>query len=146
MIARSGHQALAAAGVAPGEVVPMALFCALGHVLCSPDGRFHGLGDVALAREGRSRRVVMSAPVFEGVLQTVAASDLIALFPRDLAERRAQSSGITVYAPPVTIPPPLLCMIWRRKHSGDPAHIWLRGIVREILAPLGGAAGGPAPT
>jgi hypothetical protein len=76
----------------------------------------------------------MSLPVFAGVLQVVAASDLIALFPRDLAERRAQIDGITVYAPPVTIPPPSLCMIWHRRHSRDAAHLWLRGIVRDLLA------------
>ena len=137
VIARTGHPALTAAGVVPGDVIPNDLFCALGHVLCSPDGQFHGLGDAALAREGRSRRVVMSVPVFEGVLQVVAASDLIALFPHDLAEHRAEDAGISIYAPPVTVTPPLLCMIWHRSHSGDPAHIWLRGIVSEILAPLG---------
>lgn len=137
VIARKGHPTLTAAGVAPGDTVPMETFCALGHVLCSPDGRFHGLGDAALAREGRSRRVVMSVPVFEGVLQVVAASDLIALIPRDLAEHRAEAAGITVHPPPVAIAPPLLCMIWHRSRSSDPAHLWLRGIVSEILAPLG---------
>lgn len=137
VIARSGHPALAAARVAPGDVIPMDLFCSLSHVLCSPDGRLHGLGDTALAREGRSRRVAMSVPVFEGVLQVVAASELIALVPRDLAEHRADAAGFTVYAPPVAAPPPLLCMIWHRSRSADPAHAWLRGVVRDILAPLG---------
>lgn len=137
VIARTGHPGIAAAGVAAGDVIPLDLFCALGHVLCSPDGRLQGIGDTALAREGRARRVVMSVPVFEGVLQVVAASDLIALFPHALAEQRAQSAGVSVYAPPVTIPPPVLSMIWHRRHGGDPAHVWLRGIVREILAPLG---------
>lgn len=137
VITRCGHPALTAAGVAPGGVIPMELFCTLGHVLCSPDGRFEGLGDAALARAGRSRRVAMSVPVFEGVLQVVARSDLIALFPRALAERRAEAAGVTIHAPPLTIPPPLLCMIWHRRHGSDPAHLWLRGLVREVLAPLG---------
>ncbi|MCC6008613.1 MAG: LysR family transcriptional regulator [Rhodobacteraceae bacterium] len=137
VIARRGHPALRAAGIAPGDVVPMDLFCTLDHVLCSPDGRFHGIGDAALAREGRSRRVAMSVPVFEGVLQVVATSDLIALFPRDLAAHRAEASGVSIHAPPIAIPPPLLCMIWHKRHSSEPAHLWLRGIVREILAPLG---------
>lgn len=137
VIARAGHPALTTAGVAPGDVVPMELFCALDHVLCSPDGQFHGIGDAALAGNGGSRRVVMSVPVFEGVLQVVAASDMIALFPRALAEHRAQGSPIEVYSPPVEIPPPILCMIWHWRHDGEPAHLWLRGTVREILAPLG---------
>jgi len=146
VIARHGHPALAKAGVGPGDVVPIELFCALDHVLCSPDGHFHGLGDVALAREGRSRRVVMSLPVFEGVLQVVAATDMIALLPRDLAERRADACGVAVHAPPVAIASPLLCMIWHRRHSSEPAHQWLRGTVRDILIPRGrgGMAGGGA--
>lgn len=137
VIARQGHPALTAAGVTPGDIVPLELFCALDHVLCSPDGRFHGLGDAALAREGHTRRVAMSVPVFEGVLQVVASSDMIALFPRALAEHRAQVSPIAVYAAPVKISPPSLCMIWHRRHEGEAAHLWLRSIVREILAPLG---------
>lgn len=137
VIARNGHSALGAAGIASGDVIPIDLFCSLGHVLCSPDGKFHGLGDVALAREGYTRQVTMSVPVFEGVLQIVATSDLIALFPRVLAEHRAQNAGISLYEPPVTILPPQLCMIWHRRHNGDPAHLWLRGIVRDILVPLG---------
>ncbi|MCE9681042.1 LysR family transcriptional regulator [Halomonas sp. M5N1S15] len=137
VIARTGHPALTAAGLAPGEMIPMELFCSLGHVLCSPDGRFHGLGDDALARAGRSRRVMMSVPVFEGVLQVVAATDLIALFPTGLAEHRGPSAGITLYAPPMAIPPVPLSMIWHRCRSRDPAHAWLRGMVQEILTPLG---------
>ncbi len=137
VIARNGHPALAAAGLAPGETIPMALFCDLGHVLCSPDGRLHGLGDEALARAGHSRRVVMSVPVFEGVLQVVAATDLIALFPRGLAEHRGPSAGITRYAPPMAIPLVPLSMVWHRRRSRDPAHVWLRGMVQEILTPLG---------
>lgn len=136
VVARQGHPALTAAGVAPGDVVPIEIFCALEHVLCSPDGRFHGIADAALAREGLSRRVVMSVPVFEGVLQVVAASDMIALFPRALAEHRTLGSGIATYASPLKIPPPVLCMIWHRRNNSAPAHLWLRSIVREILAPL----------
>jgi len=134
VIARTGHPDLANAGVRPGDTVPLDLFCALGHVLCSPDGKLSGLGDAALAREGRSRRVVVSVPVFEGVMQTVAATDLIALFPRDLALHRARSREICLYGAPVPIPPPLLCMIWHKRRTGDLANSWLRTVVRDILA------------
>jgi DNA-binding transcriptional LysR family regulator len=136
VIARQGHPALSAAGLAPGDTVPLDLFCALDHVLCSPDGRFHGIGDAALARVGRSRRVAMSVPVFEGVLQVVAATDMIALFPRALALHRAEGSRIAIHAAPVQVSPPRLSMIWHRRHAGEAAHAWLRGIIREILAPL----------
>lgn len=134
VIARTGHPNLENAGVRPGGTVPLDLFCALGHVLCSPDGKFSGIGDTALASVDRSRRVVVSVPVFEGVVQTVLATELIALFPRDLALHRARSEEICLYEAPIPIPPPLICMIWHKRRSGDLAQSWLRDVVRDVLA------------
>jgi hypothetical protein len=39
------------------------------------------MGDAALARIGRERRVVMTLPVFGVVCNAVAESDLVALVP-----------------------------------------------------------------
>lgn len=141
VIAREGHPALS--GVAPGETLPLDIFCRLGHVLCSPEGRFHGLCDVALARIGRTRRVVAAVPVFEGVISIVRGSDLIALVPQALALARAEGGGFRVYRPPVAVTPPLLCMAWQRRRSEDPAHRWMRGQVRAALSALA-VAGRPA--
>lgn len=136
-IARTGHPALD--GIAPGEKLPLDLFCTLDHVLCSPEGRFHGLGDAALARVGRSRRVKVSVPFFEGVLAIVAASDLIALVPGDLVEAPHTRAGLCIYRPPVTVGRPQLCMVWHRRLTRDPAHRWLRDQVAAIFARPGGA-------
>lgn len=149
VIARDGHPAIT--GVAPGETLPLEVFCRLGHVLCSPEGRFHGLCDVALARIGRSRRVVASVPVFEGVISIVRGSDLIALVPQALAWARSDGGGFALYRPPVLVEPPLLCMAWQRRCSQDSAHRWMRGQVRSALQTLpqrpanDGVGPGPAP-
>lgn len=137
VIARRGHPVLLDAGLAPGEVMPLDTYCELRHVLCSPEGKYRGLGDAALERAGRTRRVVLSVPSFEGVLRAVVTSDLVALLPRDLAERYAASETVTVYASPIPIATPLLYMIWHRRLTGYPPHAWMRGVVRGILAPLG---------
>jgi len=133
-IARIGHPALR--NVPPGDILPLDLFCDLGHVLCSPDGRFHGLGDAALARVGRSRRVLASVPVFEGVFDIVRNSELIALVPLSLALARAGRGGFEIFRPPVPVDPPVICMIWHRRLTGDPAHRWIRTLVAEMLRPL----------
>lgn len=86
VIARRDHPGLAACDLKPGDMIPIDLFCALGHVLFSPEGNLRAMGDAALARVGRSRNVVMTLPVFSGVCRAVAASDLIALVPRQLGE------------------------------------------------------------
>lgn len=130
-VARAGHPALA--GHDPDECLPLDLFCALDHVLCSPEGHFSGMGDAALARLGRSRRVVVSVPFFEAVLHIVAGSDLIALVPVALTTARAARGEIVCLPPPMPMVLPDICMIWHRRLTGDPAHRWMRAQISEIL-------------
>jgi DNA-binding transcriptional LysR family regulator len=136
VIARTRHPRLTRAGVAPGDVVPIDLFCDLGHVLFSPEGNSKAMGDAALAQVGRERRVVMTMPIFAGVYRAVAGSDLIALLPSALADRVAPTAGLEVYRPPMPVPTAKLSMVWHRRHSASPAHVWLRGQIAELLAPL----------
>jgi len=130
-IARTGHPALD--GMALGDGLPLDLYCGLDHVLCSPEGRFVGLGDAALARVGRKRNVAVSVPFFEAVLSIVAQTDMIALVPKELARTRAAQGQIAIYLPPLPLTTPEICMIWHRRHTGDPAHAWMRAEVRQCL-------------
>ncbi|WP_319825362.1 LysR family transcriptional regulator [Thalassovita sp.] len=136
VIARDGNPRLRQAGLNAGDIIPLDLFCDIGHILCSPDGKLKGLGDVALARQGRQRRVVMTLPVFSGVCNAVAASDLIALLPNALARHVAPQLGLVLYRAPVTLPAVTLSMVWHRRHSHAPAHRWLRDQLQQALAPL----------
>ncbi len=136
VIARAGHGELAEAGVQAGEAIPVDLFCKLGHVLFSPEGNLRAMGDAALARIGRERRVVMTVPVFSGVYRAVSGSDLIGLMPEQLARHVAGKVGLEVYRPPMQIDPALMCMIWHKRSTATPAHRWLREQIAEILLPL----------
>lgn len=136
VVARRGNSRLARAGVDPGEVIPIDLYCDLGHVLFSPEGNPRALGDTALERVGRSRRVVMTMPVFSGVYRAVSGSDLIALMPVQLAREVAPLVGLELFQPPMPVPAAQLCMIWHRRNSANPAHIWLRDQIADLLAPL----------
>lgn len=136
VIARAGNPRLRQAGLHPGDIIPLDLFCDMGHVLCSPDGKLKGLGDAALGRVGRQRRVVMTLPVFSGVCNAVAASDLIALLPNSLALHVAPQLGLDLYRAPIALPVVTLNMVWHRRHAHAPAHCWLRDQLRQALAPL----------
>jgi len=136
VIARSGHAGIAAERVAAGDTLPLDLFCGLGHVLFSPEGRTASIGDAALAEVRRERRVVITLASFSGVCRVVAGSDHLALVPRQLAERLAPSFGLSVYRPPVHIEPPLILAAWHRRSSGNRAHAWMRGLIAEIFAPF----------
>lgn len=139
-IARKGHPRLARAGIAPGGVIPVELFCDLQHVVFSPEGKPRAMGDTALARVGRERRVAMTLPVFSGVYHAVSQSDLIALIPHQLAERMAPRLGLEIFRPPMPIAAVTIVLAWHRRVSQSPAHRWLRGQIAEILATLDGAA------
>lgn len=134
MIARAGHPGLG--GLAPGAAPPLDLFCALDHVLMSPDGRPRAQTDEALARLGRSRRVVMTLPFLAGVCRCVAESEAVALVPRQLAERLAPSLGLALHPAPLPMPVPVIGMGWHRRATGAPPHRWLRGALARLLGPL----------
>lgn len=147
VIARSGHPRLAGAGLSPGGTVPMDLFCDLGHILFSPEGKLNAMGDAALAAVGRKRRVVMTMPVFFGVARAVAESDHIALLPGQLALKLARPLGLDVFWPPMVVPTPLIGMVWQKRLTSAPAHRWMRGEIAGLLEPLDYAIapGGPRP-
>lgn len=135
-VARADHPAIARAGHAPGEVLPLDLFCSLQHALFSPEGKLHGLGDTALARIGRTRQIAMTLPVFSGVLNAVSQSDLIALIPHQLAESVAPRLGLSLYHPPIAVGPVEIVLVWHKRASTAPAHRWLRDQIAMLMAEL----------
>lgn len=135
-IARAGNSHLVRAGIRPGQEIPIDLFCSVGHVLFSPEGRLTGMGDAALARAGHKRKVVMTMPVFMGVCGAVSRSDFLALVPHQVAERIARPFGLEVYAAPIPVTPVELCMVWHKRSTLNPAHTWLRGRIAQVLDTL----------
>lgn len=135
VVARRGHPRLARAGLRAGATIPLDLFCDLGHVVFSPEGKPAAMGDAALARLGRQRRVVMTLPVFSGVYRAVAASDLVALLPTALARRVAPAAGLELFEAPMPVPPGRIVMVWHRRQAASPAHAWLRDLIAALLAP-----------
>jgi DNA-binding transcriptional LysR family regulator len=133
-VARKGHPRLARAGVQPGEVVPLDLFCDLGHIVMSPEGRLETLSDETLRAMGRDRRVVMSMPYFSSIYHAVSESDLVALLPTKLAEQVADRVGLVIYRPPIKVTFVLLIMVWKATSASNPAHRWFRETAFQELA------------
>lgn len=134
LVARKGHPRLKRAGLKEGDVAAIDLVTDLTYVLFSPEGNLTGMGDAALARIGRTRRVAMTLPVMSGVLNAVASSDLCAFVPVQLALSRADVFGMSMYHLPFHIPSAEICMIWHRRYTSSPAHQWLREKVSGVLA------------
>lgn len=104
-------------------------FCQLEHLIVSPDGGgFSAATDSALAKIGRTRRVVLSVPHFLFMLEVLASSDMVAVLPERLVRR---STHLQVIEPPLDVPGFDILMMWHERVQRDPAHQWLR---QQILA------------
>ncbi|MFS2004192.1 LysR family transcriptional regulator [Duganella sp. CT11-25] len=102
----------------------LAQFCALEHVVVSPDGGgFRGITDDTLAEAGLTRRVALSVPHFLFVISALAGSDMVAMLP----ERLVRGNGaLRMVEPPLAVPGYEMAMLWHERSHRDPAHQWLR--------------------
>ncbi|HEX8172770.1 MAG TPA: LysR family transcriptional regulator [Thermoanaerobaculia bacterium] len=117
--------------LAKGKVTP-ARYAAGRHILFTrrTDGR--SAADDALARLGLQREIVASVTGFAAALALARASDLIATLPeRHTGQLRA---GLHTFALPFPTPPITVSMLWHPRMDADPAHRWLRDVVREVCA------------
>lgn len=137
VIARQGHPQLRQGGVAQGAVIPLDLFCDLGHAVFSPEGNLKAMGDAALAQAGRQRRVVITLPTMVGVCGVVSESELIAILSEPLARRMAPRFGLEIYEAPVPLRSGEIFLIWHKRSSASAAHAWFRSLVLDVLRPLG---------
>ena len=113
-----------------GEISRSA-FCALEHVIVSPDGGgFYGNTDIALAATGLSRRVVMSVPHFLFVVQVLMTTDLVAMLPERLVRG---NPALQVTTPPLDVSGFEMYMVWHERAHRDPAHQWLREFIADSV-------------
>jgi DNA-binding transcriptional LysR family regulator len=134
VIARHGNPGIA--GLKSGQTMPLDVFCALRHVLFSPEGNIASLGDAALAQVGQQRQVAMTVPVFSGVCRAVRESDLIALVPAQLAADVAKTFNLCVFQPPMPIDPPMIIGIWHKRSETTPAAVWMRNQIFGLMRAL----------
>ncbi|MQW97389.1 LysR family transcriptional regulator [Sinorhizobium fredii] len=126
VVASAKHPGIAAAGIAPREVIPLDLFCQLHHVVRSSSGALNCVVDPALAKVGRKRHVALILPHTLGVAIATAHSLHLATVPRQFAELMATHLGLKIYNAPVPLPTTNISVFWHARHNGDPAHQWLR--------------------
>lgn len=106
-------------------------FCALEHVIVSPDGGgFYGVTDEALAKVGAARKVVLSVPHFLFLRSVLASTDLVAMLPERLIRGMAEWKMVEA---PVEVPGYEMSMLWHERVHRDPAHRWLREFIAAAV-------------
>ncbi|TBV06594.1 LysR family transcriptional regulator [Stutzerimonas kirkiae] len=120
------------------DLVPGALslddFCARPHALVSFSGDLGGFIDEELAALGRSRRVVLAVPQFNGLATLLAGTDIVATVPDYAAAVLATAGGVRNEPLPLPTPAFELHMAWRAAQDNDPAERWLRSRIQMFCA------------
>ncbi len=122
-VVREGHP------LTEGAVTP-ARYAGGRHVVVSRQGLEWGPVDEALQALGLERNVAAIVGGFATALALARTTELIATVPeRHTGGLRAGMHGFDL---PVALPEVSVALLWHPRMDADPAHRWLRGLVREV--------------
>jgi DNA-binding transcriptional LysR family regulator len=92
--------------------------------------------DFAEAAPGKSKpalKPAMRAP-FLSAAQILATSDLVSVFPLNIARHMTKSHGLVLHRLSRPPKPIEAAMIWLRRLDNQPAHAWLREVIIRVVA------------
>ena len=104
-------------------------YLSAGHMLISPQGRPGGFVDDALARIGKSRRVVLRVGHFTPAPFLVARSELLLTAPESLWREASRYLELSKRPVPLELPQAPSVLAWHERFDRDPAHRWFRAAV-----------------
>lgn len=113
-----------------GGGVTVQRFAQARHICVSRQGPVVGPIDEALAQMGWVRHVAVIVGDFSTALALARQTDLVASVPeRHTGNLRA---GMESFPLPVTTPAITLSLLWHPRMEADPAHRWMRGLIRTV--------------
>jgi DNA-binding transcriptional LysR family regulator len=108
-------------------------FIELPHALVSPrETADTGVVDTALAKLGKKRRVSLSVPHFLVAPYAIAGSDMVLTIPARIAHVFEKPFQLRTLRPPIEVPGFTISQYWHERSQRDPAHVWLRGVLRQL--------------
>ncbi len=113
----------------------LAEYCNLRHVLVSSRGQsFHGFIDEALKALGKSRTVAVAVHQYNLAPMVVANSDYVCTLPERFLSRF--TDRLDSFALPFETQTFTLLAAWHPRSHADPAHVWLREQITDIVRTL----------
>lgn len=122
---RKGHRLLE-------SEITLESFAGASHALLSITGRGGGRIDDVLREYGLSRRIALRLTQFMTISTVIAPTDLVITVPELLA-RQVVTEDIQIVPLPSELQTPsfAISQIWHERFTEDPAHRWLRGLVKS---------------
>ncbi|OHC48238.1 MULTISPECIES: LysR family transcriptional regulator [Pseudomonas] len=105
-------------------------YCARPHALVSFAGDLNGFIDDQLLKMGRSRKVVLAVPQFNGLGTLLAGTDLLSVVPDYTAAALTAVGGLRAEDLPLETNSFEMSMAWRGAQDNDPAERWLRSRIQ----------------
>lgn len=127
VVARRGHPDAR-------EALSLESYLGADHVLVT--SRLHGLGpeDVALAREGRRRRIRARCQQINTAMRMVASSDILLTVSETFARRANLSFDNLILPAPFQTEGIDTFLYWHENADADPANRWFRRMIRSTVA------------
>jgi DNA-binding transcriptional LysR family regulator len=118
--------------------VTLARYLECAHVLITTSNPVQGIVDRQLEERSVARRVRLRLPYFAAAAAVVERTDMIVTLPYHLALHLAKTSHTEVVPAPAEFMPFRYQQVWHPRFDADPAHQWLRSVMRQIIPPIGG--------
>ncbi|NKY59781.1 LysR family transcriptional regulator [Nocardia flavorosea] len=125
-VAAPGHPLVA-------DRVTVAAYAAAAHISISPRGIARGVVDDRLALHGRTRRVVATVPDLTTALLAVRSGAVVCPAPAVVANTTLPALGLYAFEIPLPLPEMTISLAWHPRNTPDPAHAWLRTLIRTVL-------------
>lgn len=108
-------------------------FIGAEHLLMSLSGKAFGSVDAALQKKGAKRRIAMTVNHFSNIAKILQGTDLITTIPLPIIYNSVMEGKLVITHPPIAIAPGPISMTWHKRHDQDPAMVWLKGKILQIL-------------
>jgi LysR family transcriptional regulator, nod-box dependent transcriptional activator len=119
-----------------GSVMSVEQYLSAGHISVRVAEDGVNYDERVLQGMNHQRRIEVITPSFDLAPQLVVGTDRIATVATRLAIKYATVLPIRLVPLPIEIPPMVEMLQWHRVHDRDPAHVWLRAQLREVVGTL----------